>query len=306
MSKILENLWAKLAAVLLAFLLWFHVATDKTFQYEIDLKLNQVELPQDLALTEAPPNEFKVVVSATGKRLLRSDWKKAGLKLSIDRNYPGRFKISFDQTNLSLLKAGNIELQSIISPRDAILDCDQKIQKEVAVKSAVKITPDEGFILSRGDSLIPSKVTIAGPRSLLKEIDTVETITEHHEGVRNNLIMRIPLAHPNIYNLEISPDTVNYIVNVSPIKSRLFTDISINIINEPSQSGSDYAITPHSLELRVGGIPEIIDSLDINQISATVDFRQFDSLGFAELRINLPPSISIIEKSADSVQLIRE
>lgn len=306
MPKLFENLWAKLAAVILAFLLWFHVATDKIFQYEIDLHLSEIDLPDDLALTEAPPDHFRVVVSAIGKRLLRSDWKKSGLRLIIDRSHPGRFKINFDQTNLGLIKSDNIELQTIIDPREAILDCDQKIKKEVVVKSMVQIIPDEGFIVSKNDSLIPSNVVITGPKTLLKDIDTIETVPEHHEGIRNNLSMRVPLAYPDIYNLEMFPDTVTYIVSVSPIKSKVFSDVAVNLLNEPLGGTTRYSVEPATVELRVGGVPDAIDSLELNQISATVDYRQFDSAGFAEIRITLPPKFSIIEQSPDSVRLLTE
>jgi len=55
MPNLFKNLWTKLAALLLAFLLWFHVATDKTFQYEANLKLTQIELVDEIALSAPPP-----------------------------------------------------------------------------------------------------------------------------------------------------------------------------------------------------------------------------------------------------------
>ena len=59
MGKLLENLWVKIAALILAVLLWFHVATDKTYQNKITLPLKQVEITGDLALTEPPPDSVQ-------------------------------------------------------------------------------------------------------------------------------------------------------------------------------------------------------------------------------------------------------
>lgn len=306
MPNLFKNLWTKLAALLLAFLLWFHVATDKTFQYEANLKLTQIELVDEISLSAPPPDEFKIIVSATGKRLLRSDWKKAGLRLMVDRNRPGRAKITFDKNNLSLMKADDIELINIISPRDVVLEFDRKIQKKVPIRSTLTIIPDQGFIRNKDDSLVPYQVTITGPRKLLNTIDSIETVSEYVEGIRNNLSMRVPLVYPDIYGLEIFPDTVSYFVNVTPIKSRVFSDIIIQLINGPSQSDSVVSIQPNNLEIRVGGIPAVIDSLKPEMFFATVDYQQFDSLGYAPIKITLPKTISIISQSTDSIKLIRQ
>lgn len=306
MPKLFENLWTKLAALLLAFLLWFHVATDKIFQYETSLKLTQIDLNDEIALSAPPPDEFRIIVSATGKRLLRSDWKNSGLRLMIDRSRPGRVKINFDKNNLSLVKSDNIELINIISPRDLALEFDRKINKEVPIKSTVTIIPDKGFILNKNDSLVPHQVTITGPRKLLNSINSIETVPEYVEGIRNNLSMKVPLIYPDIYGLAIFPDTVNYIVDVTPVKTRVFSNISIQLINKPSQPDSAVSIQPDILEIRVGGIPIVIDSLQPNMFSASVNYRQFDSLEYSPINIIIPKSVSIISQSADSVKLIRE
>ncbi len=306
MPKLFENLWAKLAAILLAFLLWFHVATDKTYQYETSLKLTQIELVDELSLVGPPPDEFKIIVAATGKRLLRSDWKEAGLRLMIDHSRPGRANINFDKNNLSLVKSDYIELVNIISPRDAALEFDRKIQKEVPIKSTVTIIPDQGFIRSKADSLDPNLVTITGPRRLVNTLDSIETTPEYVEGIRNNLSMRIPLAYPDIYNLEIYPDTISYIVDVTPIKTRIFSNIPIQLMNKPSHPDSTFSIQSENLEIRVGGLPNAVDSLQSDDISASVDYELFVGFGYTPINITYPNSITIISQSVDSVKIIRE
>jgi len=307
MPKIFENLWTKLAALLLAFLLWFHVATDKTYQYEVSLKLTQIDLVDDIALVDPPPGEFSVIVSAVGKKLLRSDWKDAGLRLMLDHSRPGRVKINFDKNNLSLVKSENIELVNIISPRDTILEFDRKIQKEVPVQSSVTIIPDQGFIRSRPDSLEPNRVKISGPRRSLNIIDSIETMPEFIEGIRDNLIMKMPLVYPDdVYGLEINPDTIDYIVDVTPIKTRVVSDIPVLLLNKPLSSDSSISIQPDKIEIRIGGIPKIIDSLNSILFQATVYYDQFDSMGVAPIKISMPKSLSIISQTADSVKLIRE
>jgi len=66
-----DNLWVKLAAVVLAVLLWFHVATEKVYQHQYALPLTQVDIDENLVLTEPYPDSITVLVSASGKVLLR-------------------------------------------------------------------------------------------------------------------------------------------------------------------------------------------------------------------------------------------
>lgn len=306
MPKLFENLWAKLAALLLAFLLWFHVATDKVFQYEITLKLEEVDVADDLALSEAPPSEFTVIVSAPGKRLLRSDWKKSGVRLIIDRSRPGRFKMDFDHTNVSLITSANIELVSIVSPREAVLECDQKIRKDIPVKSAVTIIPDEGFIISKNDSLVPDNVVITGPKTLVNKVEYIETRTEMHAGVRNDLSMRVPLVYPDIYGLSIFPDTVNFFVSVSPIKTRVFSKIPIRFDNAPFNYDTLLIIEPGHLEVRVGGLPDQIDSIQPEDISAVVEYISTDGRKKMPVTVEMPSSLTLLHQSVDSVELIRK
>jgi len=150
-------------------------------------------------------------------------------------------------------------------------------------------------------------VKISGPRRSLNIIDSIETMPEFIEGIRDNLIMKMPLVYPDdVYGLEINPDTIDYIVDVTPIKTRVVSDIPVLLLNKPLSSDSSISIQPDKIEIRIGGIPKIIDSLNSILFQATVYYDQFDSMGVAPIKISMPKSLSIISQTADSVKLIRE
>jgi len=304
MPRLFENLWAKLAALLLAFLLWFHVATNKVYQHEITLKLTQVDIAPDLALVESPPDKIAVMVEATGKRLLRSDWKKGGVKLIVDRNRAGRYNIILSKDNTVLVNSDGIELVDIVSPREVTLNLDALMEKEVAVESRVIFVPDKGYTIMSVDSIIPGTVTVTGSRNHVRAIKYIETVSETHEGIRNNLTMEVPLVYPEIYGLTIEPDTVEFIVNVVPLKTRVFSDVRVAAINTPP--GRNYEVSPDKIEIRAGGPAKIIDSLASNLILAEADFSLADSSGLSPIKIVLPRSISLLYKSVDSVKIIEK
>ena len=54
--KILDHFWLKITALILGLLLWFHVATEKTYNHELYLPVSEVILGDGLALVDPPPD----------------------------------------------------------------------------------------------------------------------------------------------------------------------------------------------------------------------------------------------------------
>lgn len=304
MPKLFENLWVKIAAILLAILLWFHVATEKTYQMEISLPLAHIELSEELVIAEPPPDSIKVLVSASGKTLLRSDWKQSGLRLVVSGSRAAKFRTDVSPTNLSLVKADKVELLEVILPREIVLTCERKMQKTVPIISKLTVYPDDGYLIDENESIFPREVTLTGPRGRLKYIESIETISKTIEGVRDNFSSRIALNRPDIYGLVMDPDTVVAYFNVTPIKRKEFKDITIKLINIPR--GKNYVISPKTVDLRVAGKTETIDSISAEFYSAIADYILSDSNGVIPVQIVLPPSVSLLYKSTDSVKLIED
>lgn len=303
MPKLFENLWVKIAAILLAILLWFHVATEKTYQMEISLPLAHIDLSEELVIAEPPPDSIKVLVSASGKTLLRSDWKQSGLRLVVSGSRAAKFRTDVSPANLSLVKADKVDLQEVILPREIILTCERKMQKTVPIISKLTVYPDDGYLIDENESIFPREVTLIGPRGRLKFIDSIETISKTIEGVRNNFSSRIALKRPDIFGLVMEPDTAVAYFNVTPIKRKEFNNIAIKLINIPH--GKNYNISPNTIDLQVAGKTETIDSISSELFSAIADFVLADSDGFIPVQIVLPPSVLLLHNSADSV-LIKE
>jgi YbbR domain-containing protein len=302
--KIFENLWVKLASLVLATLLWFHVATNKVYQQEVTLPLVQVDLTGRLLLTEPPPESVTVIVSATGKKLLQTDWKKGGLKLVVNRSQPGRFRTELNPSNFSFARGDKVDLTEIINPREFEFDCDKKLEKKLPVRSRVVAVADDGFAVGAPDSIAPEVVTITGPAGLLKDLAYVDTRNEILKGARNDLTMKVPVEKPKIFGVQITPDSVTVTVKLIAIKSRMFSDIPIRVKNVPP--GSIIEIFPSKIGVRAGGSQKSIDSLTGIRISALADFNQANDKGMAPVDIILPPGITLLSKSVDSVRIIRQ
>jgi YbbR domain-containing protein len=304
MAHLFENLWVKIAALILAILLWFHVATEKVYQDDVYLPLTSVDITGDLLLIEPPPDSILITVAATGKKLLRTDWKKRGLKLLINRNHPGRFRVEFGANNLSLVNAEEVDIISILEPRDITLNCDRKIMKELPVRCRVVIQPDEGFAVTTADSLIPSIVLVTGPNRVMTDLDFVETEEKLLEGVRNNLERKIAVNAGDIYGLIFEPDTVVAIVEVEPVKRVSFSNLPVKIINSPPEI--TVKIEPDTVKIALSGRADAVDSVSAAFISVIADYARRDSLGIIPLQVIFPPFVTLAGQSVETVKVIEE
>jgi YbbR domain-containing protein len=304
MPKIFENLWVKLAALILAVLLWFHVATNKVYEDTITLPIHQVIIPEKLVLTQPPPDSATVLVSAVGKRLLRSDWKRSGLKWTINKDNPGKYRIDLTPENLALTQTEKVEIIEVIEPREWGVGLDRKVEKNLPVRSRVIVKPDDGYAIKGEDSVFPGAVRAVGPASLLDKIKQMETAAESLERARNDLKIRVPIENPALYGLTVNPDSVDVFVKITPIKSRIFPDISVRLINAPRLR--PLSVFPPRVELRVGGDPDKIDDLPPSKISVLADYSEIGDNDYISLKAELPPGFYLLYKSADSVKIIRE
>ncbi len=301
MPSLFNNLWVKVAAILLAVLLWLHVATEKVYQNQITLPVTQVDLPTDLVLVEPPPESLLVTVSAIGKALLRSDWKRRGARLQITDGRSGRFKQDIASDNVTLIDAQGVNLVDVVGPREFYFNCDRKVEKEVPVKSRVVIVPDEGFAVGNADSLVPATVTITGPRGALTEVAAIETVTERLEGVRNDFDMTVALIYPDIYNLTIRPDSVTQYISLVALKTREYAGMNLRLTHTPFGRLVDFE--PKSIDLIVRGRTDFIDRLEADQITATADYRTADSAGIVPVVVSLPETITLVHQSATTVRI---
>lgn len=302
MIKVLDHIWLKIIAVILGLLLWFHVATNKTYNYQLTLPVNAVVLDDGLSLTEAPPDSLTVTVSATGKQLLRQKWRERGLRVTATQLGPGRHRLELSPSNTSLDDApGAISLDEIVAPSTMTLNVDRIAQAEVRVTPDIITEPDEGFAVSDISMSDPPVVTVTGPRLLVGRLNSVSTERKELQGIRNNITVKLAVEKPAVYGATVKPDSVLVAIRVVPVKTRVFENIPIVIYNSPVDRSA--SVVPPAIRVEVTGPPAEIDLLNKNTLIASVDFNEADSSGRTPVKIDCPSKFRIKDASADSVTI---
>jgi len=303
MVKPLENIWIKVVALLMGLLLWFHVATEKVYKYQLVLPITDIALGERLTLVDAPPDSMTVVVSASGKQLLRQKWRERGIRVLTTQLSTGRHNVNLTTANASLAGAGSfVALYEIVSPTSMLLYVDYIAETQVKVAPDITAIPDEGFTVKRISNPDPAEVTLVGARSRVRTVTTVSTEPTELTSLRDNLTLTLPLVGPAGYQMTLIPDSVMVTIEIVAVKTRVFEDIPVVVYNAPPNKV--VSTQPLALRIELTGPPEDIDLLSRDELIASVDFRRLDSNSVSPIKIDCPSNFKVKKVSVNTVRII--
>jgi hypothetical protein len=277
--------------------------SDKIYTYELQLPVTGITLKGGLALSERPPDSLLVSVTATGKRLLRRQWREAGVRINATQYPTGHHSLTLSKANTFLMHTSDfITLDEVLSPTAIPLEIDAESSRRVEVKANLDLTPDEGFAIGQQLLIEPPAVTLEGPKSKLGDVSTVVTEARRLGGLRNEITLDLALILPTQYGFRLRPDTVRVTIPVVPVKTRVYEHMPVAVFNAPLQGAA--VTVPAEVRAEITGPPEDIDLLNRNAVTLSVDYRYRSGSGRAAVKVDLPPGFTLKRLSDDSVQIV--
>ena len=302
MASLLDNMALKIVALVLGLLLWFHVATEKNYSYELKLPLEDVLLDSGLTLSKNPPDSLLVVVSASGKLLLRNKWRQDGLRVNAAQFPAGRHNLSLTTSNTSLPTASNfVTLDEIVFPNTLELSIDREATRQVPVQLDIAPTPDDGYAVRSISAPVPDEITVTGPRSVVSGFENIVTENMSITSLRTNLSLNLKLVKPEGYGIRLHPDSVAVDIEVVPVRTRVFERIPIAVFNVPA--GRSAVTNPSQVTVTITGPPDDVDRVTAAAIVVAADLAQAGADGRAALWADCPSSLTIKSLSVDSVSV---
>ncbi|HSH00600.1 MAG TPA: hypothetical protein VLB27_11140, partial [candidate division Zixibacteria bacterium] len=283
-------------------LLWTHVATDKRFEVETTLPVTAAFAAENTALASAPPDSLVTLISATGKDLLRTGWRTAGLSLRIDETRLGVREIDLTPDNVVLREGEGIQLQAILSPRSYRVDIDVYSERWLPVHSRVTVQPAEGFAAGLRDSLAPSTVVARGPRAALERMEFAVTEVRQLHDVRSDFDMPVRVESNGYYGVTFEPSEVIHRVSVYAVTQRAIDSLPVALLNPPDES---VRVMPEYITAIVAGAVGDIESVSANHISVTADYLRRSEDGSISIKVSLPTQLSLVRVS-DSLVWVRD
>lgn len=300
--KPFDNIWITIVALVMGFILWLHVATEKIYNHQLQLPITEINLKPDLSLLGIPPESLTVVVSATGKQLLRSRWRRNGIRINATKYQAGRHIMSLTTDNSFLAGGENlVALDEIVRPISIPLNIDFKLEKSLKVVPDIAAVADDGFAVASISEAFPAEIIISGPRALVKAIESVSTEHLDLPGLRNSMSFTLALVPPEGFGIKIEPESVTVSVDVVPVKTRTFEAVKIISYNFPSEGLVSFS--PVVVEIELTGPPKEIDRLSFNSLVASVDYNQLLPDNRIPLKVECPSRFTVKRQSVDKVSV---
>lgn len=271
MDFILKHLGVKLLALALAFLLWVHVVTNKTYEHPVTLPLKIVDIPEGLMLASNVDKDCEVLVRGTGKQLLRFLFDTDDEKLSAAKYGEGLYVIDLTPDELKSDAKGSTEIVEVISPKKVRLRFEERMEKYVPVIPSIEVTAALGYQKEGDLIVVPDSVLVTGPKRVVRKMQDVKTEELTYSDIKAPLQDHVKLTFPDSSFLTLSDSSVALEQNVIQLSERTISDIPVQLRN--AKSDSVYTIVPTSISVTVMARPESLDSISAGQFSASIDVR---------------------------------
>jgi hypothetical protein len=296
-----SNLPLKALAVALALLFWLHVVTEKNYEVEETLPVSLILTAENRALAEPPPDSLRMLISATGKALLRSAWKEKGVSIRVGETRIGRRELELSTDNVAMLDGSGVGLQSVLAPRNYRFTIDVVDSAVLPVRSRINIAPSAGFVVGSVDSITPAVVLAVGPKSSLQRLTFASIESKTVQDISNDVVMSVALDTSEVYGVRFSPSQVTYRANVTAVRQKVIENIPIALLNAP-----EYAIDvlPNKISAIISGALDEIKKIQSGDISVTVDFQRRDTSGFAPVTASLPARLKLVSISDSLAQIV--
>jgi hypothetical protein len=292
-----KNLSLKLTALGLALLLWFHVATNREYDYPITLTLTVGEVPSGFSLIDPLPDHIRVILHGTGKELVRLLWNEGRAKLLLEPWVEGAYIVTANHIHVEV--DADLHVRQIIEPSTFKVQVDTVVQRDVQVHFQGEYVTVAGKSLVRAPQLDPVIVTILGPRSKVNRIGSVGIESATIELDDNSTRVHAKVELEDAYGVTAMPGSVFVQFEVADSERRFIRDV-------PIQAPPGWVAEPSTITLNVSGAGVRLDELASGAYHASAGPPlTADSGAYVSVEATLPPFIEILSVTPDRVKLVR-
>jgi hypothetical protein len=220
-----RNWQLKLAAVLLALMLYVAVQAQQPITQTFTMKLN-VDVPRGRTLMQKPPT-LQVQVSGKGAELMRLRTFPSAITKSVPETLSASsWLIRLENADVPVPKGVDVSVQSI-DPREVTVSLDSVLRKDVRIVPLVTVTPESGFVMRGGLSFAPTIGRIIGPERDVAAIESLVTLPTEISHVTGAFTRDLPIDTGVLGIVRLTPKHVTISGEVQALQRRTFAGITV-------------------------------------------------------------------------------
>ncbi len=293
-----------LFSIVCAFILWTSINLNRTFQTEIDIQLEVINLDQSLAIAIPLPYQVRAKIKGTGWQLLHTAFTPT---VSFTLNLNDYQKRGTIVTSALLKEHSNLPADVEIlntSPAKIELLLDEKITRTIPIQPDIDISFRDGFGIVGRVITEPESVTITGARSLINTFQNWKTKKIIFNDVNTPMSTISLLSDTLRHEISRSVTSSTLSFDVQPIAERTIEDISIEITQVP-ENKQVLLIPPKTTIIIRSGVNDIA-VLSEKDFHAFVDYRSIllDTSGTVQPIISGPDNVKIVQQRPEKIQYV--
>ena len=287
-----HNLGLKLLAFVASLALYIYVHGSQNAQriMAVDVVAMLPNADQHLALTTDLPTSVRVTLHGPRSRVtdLRSE-DLGSFSLNLRAARDGRVQLDPNVLHVP----GGVVVDSV-DPPSVDVAWDELTARDVPIQVTVAGEPIDGFVVKSQPSFNPIAVTARGPKEAVDALRSVRAEPYDVSGIGEG-------RHTRSLNLDRPPARVQYsessvsatVEITRKLAERVFSKVHVEVVGAPKG-----APIPATVDVRVVGAPDLVQSLRIDQIIPRVTLTE-SAANFAK-----PGSIALpVILELDNVQL---
>lgn len=290
----------RLGAFGLAVILWVFIVSSDMYEMVMTVPIEVRNLSEQKALREEVPKRAQVRFEGTGRALfktilLKKFYKEFKLVLDLDRisdEYEFILNDYFRMYPRKIVIPNEFEIRyiEVDFPREIKISLDDYSVRTIPIVSKIIIMPAPGFIIVGDIILEPAEIEIAGPKDIVEDVASINTVADTISNVTTNVSQNIgfELLHPQI---QLSHRDVILSLDVQALSERIISEVPVSVINVPT--GYRVFVSPHTVSLTIIGGIDLIGNITPEDIQLTIDFDSQWNLNqqFYEPQVKVPKGV---------------
>lgn len=297
-SAVTRNFPLKLFALVLAVLMWGFVASQKrgeTTEIKFSTPLVFKNMPPSLEVASAPIQSVSVLVRARRARANAVNPNQFQVVIDLSNQLAGSFEYALTERNISYNNGAPLEGMTVlqISPTQIPITLEETIQKVVPIQPRLAGDLLPGYKLE-GVRMVPDRVTVQGPRSVIDKIEAVQTRPLDVQDLRSDVEMLAYLDLPG--TVRLAPNQKAFFraqIDVTGHTSRvLLRDVAVKFENEVSA----FKVSRDKINVQLEGPRDVMAKLNRNSVSAALDLSKFPPGDYRGLspQVIVPDTVRVV------------
>ncbi len=277
-----HDFWRKAIALFFAFLIYFIVTVKIGQERKINNVPVELELPSTLAYMDKKALQVSVTLKGSNQKLNKVTASSMKIRVPVNENLfnPGiPYTVRLNHQHITLPFGISVV---DIEPRELTLNLDRKVTTRVPISarfdSENKLRKDYAIGQVRFN---PSEVFISGPETIIKEINSVQTLPIPLDNlVTDSFEYRADVTAQD--GVVVSPDVVNARVEiVRRYAARVFKSIPIRLLasTEHQAKATVELVSSPNVEVTLKGPQSTLALMRPSAIKPYVDASAFEEAG---------------------------